>query len=225
MKKTVVFDFDGVINSYVSGWKGIDNIPDPPVKGIGFVIERLRNNGYEVIVVSTRCSEEKGIKAIEEYLDVNNIIVDKVQMEKPPCIVTVDDRAICFNGDTENLCNEIFNFKAWWEKTEFFKCYLFGEPCLFINTQTHITIPNMNKLYYMSMDDSNYPTVIGTDMYPGLRFYGRLYSNRYLFKNQDYTVVNGEYFLKLHQDDFELTPELMTIPQYDKMFHEEIKCN
>lgn len=223
MKKTVVFDFDGVINSYVSGWKGIDNIPDPPVAGIDHAIQKIRKLGYEVVVVSSRCSEEKGIKAIQKYLDKYYICVDKVQKEKPPCVVTVDDRAICFNGDTENLVDKILNFKPWWEKTQFFKSYLFGEPCLFINAQTRIAIPNMNKLYYMSMDDSNYPTVVGTDMYPGLRFYGRLYSNRYLFKNQDYTVVNGEYFLKLHQDDFELTPELMTVPQYDKMFHEEIK--
>lgn len=45
MKKTVVFDFDGVIHSYISGWKGIDNIPDEPVKGIKEKIERIREAG------------------------------------------------------------------------------------------------------------------------------------------------------------------------------------
>ncbi len=30
MKQTVVFDFDGVIHSYTSGWKGATVIPDPP---------------------------------------------------------------------------------------------------------------------------------------------------------------------------------------------------
>ena len=51
-KKTVVFDFDGVIHSYTSGWQGIGNIPDPVVPGIQSAISTLRMEGYEVIVVS-----------------------------------------------------------------------------------------------------------------------------------------------------------------------------
>ena len=33
-KQTVVFDFDGVIHSYKSGWQGDAIIPDEPVVGI-----------------------------------------------------------------------------------------------------------------------------------------------------------------------------------------------
>ena len=39
MKQTVVFDFDGVIHSYKSGWRGASIIPDPPVPGIDKVSE------------------------------------------------------------------------------------------------------------------------------------------------------------------------------------------
>ena len=54
-KKTVVFDFDGVIHSYVSGWKGLSVVPDPVVPDIQAAINNLRMDGYKVIVVSTRC--------------------------------------------------------------------------------------------------------------------------------------------------------------------------
>ncbi len=33
MKPILCLDFDGVIHSYTSGWKGADVIPDPPVEG------------------------------------------------------------------------------------------------------------------------------------------------------------------------------------------------
>lgn len=43
---TVSFDFDGVIHSYRSGWKGAAVIPDPPVEGIKEVIEQLISDGF-----------------------------------------------------------------------------------------------------------------------------------------------------------------------------------
>ena len=49
MKKTVVFDFDGVIHSYTSGWKGATVIPDPPVEGIGDALKEIHDAGYEVV--------------------------------------------------------------------------------------------------------------------------------------------------------------------------------
>jgi len=117
-KQTIIFDFDGVIHSYVSGWQGVDVIPDPPVPGIKDVIKELRGEGYEVVVVSTRCYYDGGIEAIEKYLKRNNIEVDRVTGEKPPAIVTVDDRAICFSGKAEGLVDEIKRFKPWMKKRE-----------------------------------------------------------------------------------------------------------
>ena len=40
-KKTIVFDFDGVIHSYTSGWQGITAIPDPVVPNIQAAINYL----------------------------------------------------------------------------------------------------------------------------------------------------------------------------------------
>lgn len=115
-KRTVIFDFDGVIHSYTSGWKGIDVIPDEPVSGIREVIDELRNeHGYEVVVVSTRCAETCGIAAIHEWLNKHGIAVDRVQAEKPPALVVVDDRCICFDGATRGLVEKIMNFKPYRE--------------------------------------------------------------------------------------------------------------
>lgn len=116
MKQTVVFDFDGVIHSYVSGWKGETLIPDPPVKGIANEIERIREAGYEVVVVSTRCRTEAGREAVELYLNKHMIVVDRVMAEKPPAVVYIDDRAICFDGNSKRLLEKIQVFEPWYRK-------------------------------------------------------------------------------------------------------------
>ena len=113
---TVVFDFDGVIHSYSSGFKGIDIIPDAVVDGIKEAIAEIRAAGYKVVVVSTRCREEIGKLAIENYLVVNGIVVDEVTHTKPPAIVYIDDRAICFNGKASELLERIQNFKVWYKE-------------------------------------------------------------------------------------------------------------
>lgn len=113
MKQTVVFDFDGVIHSYTSGWQGEAVIPDKPVDGIKEAIEEIRKSGYEVIVVSTRCTTMKGLNAINEYLQKHNIIIDSIVAKKPPAIVYIDDRSICFDGKPETLLDKIRNFKPW----------------------------------------------------------------------------------------------------------------
>ncbi len=115
-KKTVVFDFDGVIHSYTSGWKGETEIPDPPVPGVKEVIDKLRDFGYTVVVVSTRCRSASGMKAVTEWLNRNHIIVYDVMAHKPPAICYIDDRAIRFDGSTSSLFDQIVNFKSWTEK-------------------------------------------------------------------------------------------------------------
>lgn len=113
---TVVFDFDGVIHSYRSGWKGATVIPDPVVPGIKEEIERFRRFGYRVVVVSTRCSTMEGLAAVEDYLAENRIEVDAVQMEKPPAVCYIDDRALTFRGNPHGLVEQVGYFKTWTER-------------------------------------------------------------------------------------------------------------
>ncbi len=112
-KQTIVFDFDGVIHSYKSGWRGTTVIPDEPVPGIKEAILQLREVGYNVAVVSTRCATYEGLTAVKQWLFDHDILVDEVCKEKPPAIVYIDDRAICFDGHPETLLEKISNFKPW----------------------------------------------------------------------------------------------------------------
>lgn len=112
-KQTVVFDFDGVIHSYTSGWHGPGNIPDPPVPGIREAIAEIRAAGYEVVVVSTRTATIEGFGAVRAWLMDHDIEVDRVCAEKPPAIVYIDDRAICFDGNPASLLGKIQTFKPW----------------------------------------------------------------------------------------------------------------
>jgi hypothetical protein len=113
--KTAVFDFDGVIHSYTSGWKGATVIPDPPVPGIGAAIAEIRKD-YKVVVVSTRSETDEGREAIAEWLDHWDIFVDGISATKPPAVVYVDDRAIQFDGNSKELYQKISTFKTWQEK-------------------------------------------------------------------------------------------------------------
>lgn len=115
MARTVVFDFDGVIHSYTSGWQGIDVIPDPPVDGIKEAIDEIRKH-YKVVVVSTRCYQEGGLEATKAWMKKHEIVVDDIVAHKPPAIVYVDDRAITFDGDTKSLLKKIKNFRTWQHK-------------------------------------------------------------------------------------------------------------
>jgi beta-phosphoglucomutase-like phosphatase (HAD superfamily) len=113
--RTLIFDFDGVIHSYTSPWVDAVTIPDPPIEGIKEAIEKIRDE-FIVVVVSTRCFSPGGIEAIKEWLAKYEIEVDDVTDKKPPAFLSIDDRAICFDGNAESLIWKINSFKHWTRK-------------------------------------------------------------------------------------------------------------
>lgn len=141
MRPTVVFDFDGVIHSYLHDWQGTDVIPDPPVEGIREAIAEIRKQ-YAVIVVSTRCYDPNGKRAVENYLVKNGIEVDAVMAEKPPAVAYIDDRAICFDGEASTLLDKITNFVPW-NKPRSLKL----NPCPFCGKFPKIAIIRLNGRY------------------------------------------------------------------------------
>lgn len=110
--KKILFDFDGVIHSYQNGWNGVDLALDPPTKEIKETIDILKND-YTIIIYSSRCSHELGIKCIEDYCKEHNIYYDNISNIKPAAYLTIDDRCICFDGDSLSLINKIKTFVPW----------------------------------------------------------------------------------------------------------------
>lgn len=119
-KPTVALDFDGVVHSYTSGWKGADVIPDPPTEGAREAIAELRET-YRVVIFSTRAARDSsrpdendepgtlpiGLTAIYEWLQRHGIRVDGVSAEKPKAILYVDDRAFRFAGRWDDVARAL----------------------------------------------------------------------------------------------------------------------
>jgi hypothetical protein len=110
LRRTVCLDFDGVLHSYRSGWCGAEIIPDPPIHGTREAVARLRQQ-YRVVVHSSRCHTAEGRRAVENWLQKHEITVDEVCEHKPPALVYVDDRAVRFRGNWDDLCMEIREFR------------------------------------------------------------------------------------------------------------------
>jgi hypothetical protein len=109
-RRTVCLDFDGVIHSYHSGWCGADVIPDPPLHGAREAIARLRKS-FRVVVHSARCHTLAGRNAVTHWLTKHGIEVDEVCEHKPAAVVYVDDRAVPFRGDWDQVLIAIQQFR------------------------------------------------------------------------------------------------------------------
>lgn len=114
--EAICFDFDGVIHSYVSGWRGPDIIPDPMVSGIGKLIRKLKADGYQIVIFTTRAKIYDGYEAVQKYLNRRHVPYDLITDKKPPAICYIDDRGICFDGNVDGLYEKIVNFKPWTDK-------------------------------------------------------------------------------------------------------------
>ena len=66
-KPILTLDWDGVVHSYTSGWKGATVIPDPPVPGaLEFIVRAL--DRFDLAIHSSRSHQWGGIGAMKRYL-------------------------------------------------------------------------------------------------------------------------------------------------------------
>lgn len=104
-KSTICVDFDGVIHSYESGWKGETVIPDRPVTGAIEWLEMMVELGdFHICIYSSRSKYEGGIEAMKQWLKYWGLsLLARAKLDfptqKPAASMTIDDRAFCFEGD------------------------------------------------------------------------------------------------------------------------------
>ena len=127
-KPILCLDFDGVLHSYTSGWKGASVVPDPPVPGaIAFLREAVKH--FRVLIFSSRSHQEGGGYAMRSWLG-RHIMAEEPDIimhdppwfaaiewptEKPAALVTLDDRALTFIGTWPDM-DSLLTFTPWNKK-------------------------------------------------------------------------------------------------------------
>jgi hypothetical protein len=106
---TCCVDFDGVLNTY-KGWRGVDELYEPRVGVAGFLQELSQS--YNVIVFTARDAFR-----VEEWMVKHGLrqYVSHVTNVKPGASVYVDDRAVCYRGESfGELLETIKAFRPFW---------------------------------------------------------------------------------------------------------------
>lgn len=134
-KPTLAVDFDGVINSYISGWVDSLFIPDPPTAGaFEFLLAAMEH--FEVVICTSRVKpslqdpDGKFAKYVllvwmgywakkEMELERANHLTyyfrqwdHRITSTKPGAAVTLDDRVCLFTGTFPSPA-ELLKFKPW----------------------------------------------------------------------------------------------------------------
>ena len=108
---TICVDFDGVIHDYKKGWQGGEIYGDV-VPGFFEWVERVRDH-VKLVIYSSRSKDDAGVLAMSVWLHAqrNKWLVAGGQRnptepltiefahEKPAAWLTIDDRAIRFDGN------------------------------------------------------------------------------------------------------------------------------
>lgn len=113
-KPILCLDFDGVLHSYSSRWLGVAEIPDPPTEGLAEWL-LLTEPHFRLVVFSSRSHQAGGTDAMKAWWTQHEL-PDVVEFwhEKPPALVSIDDRALTFTGNWDDFPPEkLLAFKPW----------------------------------------------------------------------------------------------------------------
>lgn len=121
---TVAVDFDGVLHSYTTPWRGAHVIPDEPVPG---AIEWLHRTvqKFDVVILTTRGRWPWGRWAIRRWLKrhagglwyetmgargIEDVTVSAI---KTAALIYLDDRAVRFDGRNFPTPSEVHELRPW----------------------------------------------------------------------------------------------------------------
>lgn len=126
-KPILCLDFDGVIHKYTTPWTNPETISDDITDGF-FEWADSASRYFTLVIYSSRSKSEKAIEAMQFWLYAQrkkwreaggvSVATWPVSFEfaskKPAAFLTIDDRAITFDGDWLKLNPErLVNFKPW----------------------------------------------------------------------------------------------------------------
>lgn len=133
-KPILCVDFDGVVHLYTSPWTNAATISDGPVPGALRWLWRA-TEWFDVKIYSSRSKDFEGIKAMLAWMiehsraefgeghPMSDVTSDGVNgprypidfcHEKPAAFLTIDDRALPFEGDWSDFePADLLHFKPW----------------------------------------------------------------------------------------------------------------
>jgi len=124
-KPIICLDFDGCLHSYERGWQG-GEIYGTLVPGFLPWAEKACEH-FRLVIYSSRSKTPEGIEAMKTWLlnQLNKagagwVIAFDFSDTKPPAFLTIDDRAIRFDGNwdaPELSLDGLRNFKPWTQRT------------------------------------------------------------------------------------------------------------
>jgi len=101
--KRIMIDFDVPIHRYGNGYSN-GQIYDIPTEGCREALKFLKNEGFEIVIFTTRVSQEEqpedhtvNEQVIRTWLDKHDIPFDKITSEKLFALAYIDDKGVRFS--------------------------------------------------------------------------------------------------------------------------------
>ena len=110
MKRTLLIDLDGVLNTYNGQF---DEYIIPPAKQGAYEFLQNLSDKFIIKIFTTRNKLLASKWIIDNNLDK---FISDVTNVKDPAWLIIDDRCINFNGNYDDTLDSINNFSVWYRK-------------------------------------------------------------------------------------------------------------